>query len=187
VGSTIWVDTGGHLMQYTGCILTNLRWDLALNTAVRLTAGWLGAAGTKITPVAITAPTEADIQMESDLATFTLGGATICILGATIEVAAQVVGSDRRCLGGTAIKKPVRTGRYTVTASLQCELSSDTGNDTVAQLDDYLGGTAVGDLVIDDWTLTGCYMTGDPPALQAGITTFPINVEAQYLTLVTEA
>jgi hypothetical protein len=81
----------------------------------------------------------------------------------------------------------VSQGPWNITAQLQCELSTDTGNDTVAQLADFLGGVTVGDLVIDDWTLLGCYMTGDMPALQAGIVSFPINVKANYMTLLTEA
>lgn len=186
-GLTVWVDTGGHLMQYTGCILQKLRWELATAQAVKLTAEFLGQPGTKITPVTMTQPTVTDIQMDSDLTTFTLGGATICILGATIEVSQPISSADRVCLGGTAVKQPVWVGRPTITAALQCELSSDTNNDTVAQLDDYLGGTAVGDLVIDDWTLSNCYMTGDAPALQSGITTFAINVEAATMSLLTEA
>lgn len=186
VGNTVWIDRGGHLMQHTGCILTKLRWDLAANQPVKMTAEWLGRAGTKETPVAITYPTEADTQYDSDLATFTLGGAALCILAATIEVAPQVTGADRACLGGANIKKPVRYGEFMITASLTCELSSDTGDNTVAELDDYIAGTATGDLVIDDWTLAGTYMTGDFPALAPGIITFPINLRANYMTLLTE-
>lgn len=187
VGNTVWIDRGGHLMQHTGCILTGLRWDLAANQPVRLTSTWLGRAGTKETPVSITAPSEADIQYDSDLATFTLGGATICILAATIEIATQVTGPDRACLGGAHIKKPVVYGEYNITASLTCELSSDTGDNTIAELDDYIAGTATGDLVIDDWTLAGTYMTGDFPALQPGVIQFPLNLKANYMTLTTEA
>jgi len=186
VGNTVWIDRGGHLMQHTGCILTRLRWELAANQPVKMTAEWIGRAGTKETPVTITAPTEADNQYDSDLATFTLGGATLCILAATIEVVATVTGADRACLGGAHIKKPVRYGEMLITAGLTCELSSDTGDNTVAELDDYIAGTATGDLVIDDWTLAGTYMTGDFPAHQPGIIQFPINLRANYMTLTTE-
>lgn len=186
-GLTVYIDTGGHTMQYPGQIVTKLRWELAVASAIKMTAEFLGQPGTKTTAATVSYPTEANIRMDSDLATFTLGGATICILGATIEVNWGVTGSDRVCLGGSAIKQPVRTGRPTITASLQCELSSDTNNDTIAQLDDYLSGTSVGDLVIDDWTLASGYMTGDMPALQSGVTTFPINIEAASLVLVTVA
>lgn len=187
VGNTVWIDRGGHLMQHTGCILTKLRWDLAANQPIRLSAEWLGRAGTKESPVSITAPTEADIQYDSDLATFTLGGSTICILAATIEIAAQVTSPDRACLGGANIKKPVVYGEYMITASLTCELATDTGDNTVAELDDYIAGTATGDLVIDDFTLAGTYMTGDFPSLQAGPIQFPLNLRANYVTLTTEA
>jgi hypothetical protein len=184
-GLTVYVDTGGHTMQYPGQILTKLRWELAVGQAVKMTAEFLGQPGVKTTAATVSQPTQANIQMDSNLATFTLGTATICILGATIEVSQPVSGSDRVCLGGSTIKQPVWAGRPTITASLQCELSSDTGNDTVSQLDDYLTGVSIGDLVIDDWTLASCWMTGDPPSLQSGITTFPINVEAATLALIT--
>lgn len=186
-GLTAWIDYGGLLMQHTGCIVSKLRWELSVGAAIKLTAEMLGQAGTKITPVTITQPTEANIQSDADLATFTLGGATICILGASIEVNQPITSADRVCLGSSAIKQPLWAGRPTITAQLQCELSSDTNNDTIAQLDDYLAGTSVGDLVIDDWTLTSCYMSGDAPALAAGITKLAINVEASGLALVTVA
>jgi hypothetical protein len=187
LGLTVYIDTGGHTMQYPGQVVSKIRWELAVGQAIKMTVGFLGQPGVKTTAATVSAPTEANIQMDSDLSTFTLGGATICILGATIEVNWNVSGSDRVCLGSSAIKQPVRVGRPTVTASLQCELSSDTNNDTVAQLDDYLTGTAIGDLVIDDWTLSAGYATGDMPALQSGITTFPINIEFASLALLTAA
>jgi hypothetical protein len=186
-GLTVYIDTGGHTMQYPGQVVSKIRWEMAVGQAIKMTVGFLGQPGTKTTAATVSEPTQANIQMDSDLTTFTLGAATICILGATIEVNWNVTGSDRVCLGASAIKQPVRVGRPTVTASLQCELSSDTNNDTVAQLDDYLSGTAIGDLVIDDWTLSTGYATGDMPALQSGITTFPLNIEFASLALLTAA
>jgi hypothetical protein len=188
IGLSALVDYGGYQVKYLGCTVSKLRWELAALTTVKQTATLIGRAGAKdITPETITVPDIANVQMDSDLATFTLGTAVILIKGATIEVDANMSGLDRRGLGSADHRQPVCQGSYTITASLQCELSTDTTNDTVAQLDDFLAGTTVGDLAIDDWTLLGCYMTGDMPALQAGILSFPINVRANTMTLLTEA
>jgi hypothetical protein len=188
VGLSALVDYGGYQVKYLGCSVTKLRWDLAAQTTVKQTATLIGHGGAvDASPETITVPDIVDVQLDSDLATFTLGTAAICIKGATIEVDPNYTGLDRRCLGASGHKQPVSQGPWNITASLQCELSTDVGNDTVAQLADFLGGTTVGDLVIDDWTLVGCYMTGDMPALQQGIVSFPINVRANYMTLLTEA
>jgi len=188
VGLSALVDYGGYQVKYLGCSVTKLRWELAAQTTVKQTATLIGRGGTvDATPETITIPDIVDVQLDSDLATFTLGTATICIKGATIEVDPNMTGIDRRCLGASGHKQPVSQGPWNITAQLQCELSTDTSNDTVAQLADFLGGVTVGDLAIDDWTLVGCYMTGDMPALQSGIVSFPINVRANYMTLLTEA
>lgn len=188
VGLSALVDYGGYQVKYLGCSVTKLRWDLAPQTTVKQTATLIGRGGAvDATPETITVPDIVDVVLDSDLATFTLGGNAICIKGATIEVDPNYTGLDRRCLGASGHKQPVSQGPWNITASLQCELSTDTGNHTVNELADFLGGTTVGDLAIDDWTLVGCYVTGDMPALQQGIVSFPINVRANYMTLLTEA
>lgn len=191
IGLSALVDYGGYQVKYLGCSVLKLRWDLQPQTTIKQTATLIGRGGTvDATPETITVPDITDVQLDSDLATFTLGGATICIKGATIEVDPNYTGLERRCLGASGHKQPVSQGPWNITASLNCELSTDTGNDTVAQLADFIGsGTgnvAVGDLLIDDWSLFGCYMMGDFPALQPGIVNFPINVRANYMTLLTE-
>ena len=188
IGLSALVDYGGYQMKYLGCSVTKLRWELQPQTTIKQTATLIGRAGSvDASPETITIPDITDVQLDSDLATFTLGAAVICIKSATIEVDPNYTGLERRCLGASGHKQPVSQGPWNITASLECELSTDTGNDTVAQLADYIGGVTIGDLVIDDWTLSGCYMTGDFPALQPGIVTFPINVRANYMTLLTEA
>ena len=182
------IDHGGYLAQYLGLVVNSIRWDFSMGEATKVTVGCIGRKGTKETwSAAFTQPAESGIHMPSDLGTVTVGGTAVCLLSGTITVSRPVTGADRICLGGTAIKQPQQNGRWSVTGSFNCELSADSGNNTVAELDDYLANTALGDIVVDDWTLGTCYMVGDPPALGAGLATFPINVEALSLSLVTTA
>lgn len=182
------IDHGGYLAQYLGLVVNSIRWDFSMNEATKVTFGSIGRKGTKETwSAAFTQPAESGIHMPGDFGTVTVGGVAMCLLSGSITVSRPVTGADRMCLGGTTIKQPQQNGRWSVTGSFQCELSADTGNNTVGELDDYLAGTALGDIVVDDWTLGTCYMVGDPPALGTGIATFPINVEALSLALVTTA
>lgn len=185
---SVQIDHGGYLKQYLGCVVNSLRWEFSMTEATKLTVGLIGRKGTKETwSAAFTQPAESGIHMPGDFGTVTVGGVAMCLLSGTIEVTRPVTGADRICLGGTAIKQPQQSGRWSVTGSFQCELSADTGNNTVGELDDYLAHTSLGDIVVDDWTLGTCYMVGDPPALGPGIATFPLNVEALSLALVTTA
>lgn len=181
------VDHGGLLMQYLGLVVNSIRWDFSMGEATKVTVGVIGRKGTKESFAAITQPAESGIHMPSDIGTVTVGGVAMCLLSGSITVSRPLTGSDRVCLGGSTIKQPQQTGRWSVTGSFNCEVSADTGNNTVGELDDYLAGTALGDIVLDDWTLGTCYMVGDPPALGSGLATFPMNVEALSLALVTTA
>lgn len=193
-GFTSWVDvggnslvTGGHQMIYAGCVPTKIRWDFNANGIITMTVECLGQKdGVKATsPVLVASPDEADIEMTEAISAITLGTNALCVLGGFIEVDIPHEGTDRYCLGSSYIKKPQRRGLHNCTGSLQVELADETNNDTEAELDHFIGNTSAGDLVIGDWTLTGCYVTGEVPALQEGITRFPINLEGQSVTLTT--
>jgi hypothetical protein len=188
VGLSARVNYGGHEMLYKGCSVAKMRWELAVNQIVKQFATMVGGPGENdATPTTVTVPDITDVQLDSDLATFTVGGTAICVLGATIEADRNLTGVDRRCLGGAMHKRPVPQGPPRITAQLQCELSAEVGNATATYLANYLAGSTIGDLVIDDWTLKGCYIEGEMPALTAGIIQFQVNVIANYLELVTVA
>lgn len=182
--ATIGVDHGGLEYQYTGCVGSTLRFELTPDQAVQMTVGVLGGSGASETASTPSAPAEAGIVFPSDLGVVTVGAAALNVLQATIECAWDVQGSDRKGLGGDAILQPVQRNMR-VTGTLQVELSNDTGDDTAAQIADYLAGTALGDVSLDggDFLLASCYMTGDMPSLQSGVQTFPINIDAESLLL----
>lgn len=182
---SVYVDTGGHLMEYLGAKATKVRWDFADGEVV-MTVDYLTKSGSKISTVSITTPTEADIIMGADLGTITLGTNSLCVLSGYIEVTIPHEGTDRICLGSATIKEPMRLGYQDVTAQLNVELSDETDNDTEAELDHFFAGTTAGDLVIGDFEVTACYVMGDAPTLQTGITKFPLNLEGQYLTVTTK-
>jgi len=182
---TAWVDTGGHMMRYTGAVPISIRWDFTADGIITMTVDWMTQKEGKIVSLAVTNPDEADIAMVADLADITLGGNDVCVLGGYIQVVIPHEGTDRICLGSSYIKKPQRRGLHDCTGVLNVELSDEAGNDTEAELDHYLLGTSAGDLVIGDWTMAGCYVTGEAPALAEGITKFPINLEGQSVVLTT--
>jgi len=184
---TSWVDFGGYAEQHTGRVLNSLRFEFQPDSPVTVTTSFLGQSVTQPTPVSITPPDEADIVWESDISAITIGGVAMCSLSGTIEVNFNVVGSDRHCLGAGVIKQPQRTGRATITVNLNTELSDDSGADSVAILAAYYAGTPLGEIVIGDFVLSNCYMTGDTPALGAGITQIPINAVAKELVITTVA
>lgn len=188
IGLSVAIDFGGLQLKYLAGTVTKLRWDLRSNTSVLQTATMIARGGTiDATPETMTAPDLADVVMDSDLATFTFAAAAIVIKGATIEIDPHATGLDRRGLGSANHKQPLYVGPWDFTATLDCELSSDTGNNTQAVLTSLLGGTAVGDLVMDDWTLKNCYVEGDMPPISAGIIPFSMRARADYITLLTEA
>jgi len=188
VGLSVRMNLGGPEMLYKGCSVGKLRWELAANQIVKQIATMIGGPGERdATPTTVTVPDITDVQLDSDLATFTIGGTACAVYGATIEVDMNRTGPDRKALGGSMHRRPVVQGPMTVTAQLQCELSVEAGASTIAYLDNYLAGTAVGDVVIDDWTLKGCYVSGEMPSVQTGIVQFQLNVLANYLELVTVA
>jgi len=184
---TIWIDYGGYVLQHTGSILQSLRFEFQPDSPVVVTAGFLGRSATTETPTSYTNPDIADVVWESDISSITVGGVAMCSLAGTIEVQIPVQGSDRHCLGGAVIKQPVRLLPIVTTCSLTVELDDTTGADSEAVLDLYLAGTTLGDIVIGDFTLSNCYMTGEPPALAEGLTQFPINATAENLIITTIA
>lgn len=185
---TAWIDYGSYVLQHTGCKIQTLRFEFQPDSPVVVTAGFMSAGVTEQTPTGLTAPAVTGVVWDSDIGSITVGGVAMCSLSGSIEVQYPLVGGpDRHCLGASAIKEPQYAGRPTITTSLQVELADDTGADSEALVALFLAGTGLGDIVIGDFTLSNCYMTGDPPALGEGIVSFPVNAEANELQIVTTA
>lgn len=185
IGLTVWIDYGGYAVRYTGCRVQSLRWEFQPNSPVVFTVGFLAAGFSSQTVVALTAPAESGIIYESDVSGYSIGGTAIGGLSGSIDVQFPIVGSDRHLLGASTIKKPVYAGRTTITGAFNVELTNDTGENTEAPLALFMNGATLGDIVLGDFALASCYMTGDFPALGEGITQFPINFTAQELVVTT--
>ena len=101
---------------------------------------------------------------------------------------ARTSGADRRGLSAGAILEPQLTSFISVEASLNVELADDTGYDTLAIIDNWLAGTALGTIALGtEFGLQNCYMLGDGPNLQDGIQPFTIRVQPSSLVVVTTA
>jgi len=186
-GQSLWVDYGGYVIQYLGAVYQSMRFEFTPDSAVMVTLGFLAQSWSKETAAALTKPSETGILWANDLSSVSIGGTAMCSLTGTVDITFPTVGSDRKCLGSGVIKQPVWAGRTTLASTLNVELSDDTNADSEAILDLFFAGTTLGDIVIGDFTLGAAYMSGDGPALGAGITQFPINVEAQDLVITTQA
>lgn len=195
VSATVWQDTGGHRMRFTGCVPTKFGWNISANQPVLWTVDWLGRIGTANDDVVALSMTKTDddIMMWSDVgATITIAGAAVIPNSMTIEVAPQQTGPDRWAVGASYHRKPQRFGRWNITGSMTFDLDdTDTGdvNNTVALITSLLAysSTAVGSIVVGDWTFSNCWFTGEIPTLDAGITPCVINFTANSLALTTAA
>lgn len=184
-GLSVWVDYGGYAMEYTGQVITGFRLNFAPNEPVELVLTLLGRNPTNETPITITPPSLDDIIYDTDVGAITVTAAAMCAVSGSIDVRFPLVGSDRRCLGSVNMRKPQLSGMPVITASLALELDDSTGSDSEAALALFLSGTTAGDVVIGDFTLSNCFVTGDFPALGSGITQFPLNVQGNELAIVT--
>ena len=91
----------------------------------------------------------------------------------------------RQRIGTSTLAQPVRSGRYSVSASFNLELDDATNADTVDVLDDLLADTALGTIVLDNFELSGCYATGDLPDLGGGLIDVTLNVAGTGLAVTT--
>ena len=181
------VNIDGHMMQYLGCKATRVRWDFTADQEITITVDFLDRSGTKVTAITVVNPDEAGIAMAGDLTPITLGTNSLCILSGFIQADIPHTAATRVCLGASYIKEPQRVGPVICTGSLTVELADETDNDTEAELDHYLAGTAAGDLVIGDFQITDAWLTGETPNLAAGIIQFPLTLEGQTIIVTTTA
>jgi len=171
---------------FTGVKPTSYRWDFAADQNASLTIGVVGGVLPVKGTSTITRPSDAEIVMPSDVSSFTVGATAIGVKSASITVELPTSSSERHTIGQAFIKQPVRNGPCLITGSLLVDLDDETGFDSVDILDDFLSGTALGDIEFGSSSITAsnCLMTGDAPTLGPGITEFPINFEASDLVIV---
>ena len=174
--------------DFAGCVIQGITWNLSgsdystmdLDVIGRSVAKYAGAARTT------SLPPSSEVVVPGDLGTFTIGGTAVGSLKtATINWSWPLTDIGRQRLGATNLPQPVRTGRQSVTASFTVELNDETGDDTVDIIDSYIADTSLGDIVCDNFNLTGCVMTGDLPDLATGLRDVTINVTATVLTVTT--
>lgn len=179
------INHGGWRQLFTGLVGEKLRIVLKPEETVELTATLLGSGYTESNAAAATLPSDTGIVFPTDLGVTLVGGAAVIVKEATVEVTYSTGGgAGRKGLGQTGILQPIQV-LESITGSLTCELSGDTGNDTEAILASWAAGTPLGDISLDGGLLvpSGCYMTGEGPTWAAGEEEFAVAFDASSVTM----
>lgn len=180
----------GSALSYKafGCVATGLRIEGQPNAPVRWTVPLIGQTWSKdATPGTVTLPAESQVAYPADVGALSIGGTAVLYDSFSLSVDIPYEGTGRAAYGATTIRQPIRSGPAKITGSIQVILNDATGDNTIAELDDYIAGTALGAITFGatKFQLADCRMIGEPPAWTGGPTTFPINFEAESLTIVT--
>lgn len=184
---SVFVNHGGKEWSHAGCKPTGLRIDMPAHESAKITVPMIGLVqAAVVSPHTVTRPSEALVALPTDIGALTIGGTAMQMRSASINVELPKTGNERFVYGSPTIKEPHPSGPALITATINVDLDDTTGANSIAELADFLSATALGTIA---WaggiTLTGCMMTGDPPALQVGVQEFAINVQATGLTIVT--
>ena len=178
---------------YTGLVANSFSIAVNPNEYPVVTMGFIGQDQAKDTtpPGGNTMPGISNLAAPSDVSTVTVGNTALGAKNITINCARSYTGGDRVIIGGVSIHQPAENGPRTIGLSMTVELSDDTGFNSVAKLDSFLSATDadgnLGTIVVGSdnstFLLSNCRMIGDPPGLGAGMTEFPINVEATAISI----
>ena len=175
--------------DFAGCVIQSITWNLAAGDYSTINLDILGQSVAKYTGGARSPvlPPCSEIVIPSDLSTFTINGVNTagCLKGASITFSWPTTDIGRQRIGSSTLAQPVRTGRYNVTASFNLELDDATNADTIDLVDDFIADTQLGTVVLDNFTIAGCYATGDLPELSGGPVDFNLNVAGTVLTVYT--
>jgi hypothetical protein len=187
---SVFADYSGVEYDTAGCIVRGITWDLRGGADFsRITLDMIGQTQVKYAGAARTpsVPADSALTIPSGLTTFTIGGTAVGSLkSATIGVQRSVSGADRQRMGSALIPQPnIGADRPVITATFNVELNTATGDNTVAELDDLLSNTTIGDVVCSDFTLSGCYLLGEIPQLSRGFIEVPLQVGATGLVVTT--
>lgn len=184
---SFFLDIDSVEYDFAGCIVRGITWNLNNNDYSTMVLDVIGQSVTKYAGGARTTsiPPCDEIVVPGDLGTFTIGGANLagCVKGATINWSWNTTDVGRQRLGTTVIPKPLRVGRNTVSATFNLELDNATSANSVAVLDTYLAGSALGDIVLDNFTLGSCVATGELPDLSGNLTDVSLSVVASSLAV----
>lgn len=185
---SLFYDLNGVEYDVAGCIGRSLTWTLNNQDFSTVAVDLIGRAPVKYSGSARTPsiPPATELVTPAALSTFTIGGTAVAgITGATVTFSRQITGMERQVLGSANLRQPVIFGRPTVTASFTLELDDDTGNDTVAVIDDLLADSAGQTIVLDNFSIAGAKVLGDLPELARGLGTVTVRVSGTGLTVVT--
>jgi hypothetical protein len=172
---------------YTGLVATSFSMEINPNDYPVVTMGFIGQNCVKdVSSPATGTPDIANIAAPSAVTEVTIDGTALGAKNITINANREYTGGDRAIVGASMIHQPVESGVRSMGLSMTVELSDDTGFDSVDVLDQFLSATTtnldLGTIIVGEGqsevTLTDCRIVGDPPSLSAGMTEFPINVEA---------
>ena len=173
--ATIYQVYDDFMLRFLGFKPNLFRWEFSEEEVV-LSVGGLAKKGTSATYVSPSMPADSTVFMPGSIGSITLGAASIVINKLTLEVQLPLTDPGRVGLGGVH-REPWHIGQQPVTARLDCELSDETGNDTIAQWDDWESGVSLGDRGIgSDFTFGSAYAVGDAQALEEGVTKCPLNL-----------
>ncbi|HOX27472.1 MAG TPA: phage tail tube protein [Candidatus Krumholzibacteria bacterium] len=175
---------GGTEYEYKGAFANSITWNLVNNGISTTTLDYIArypvvGIGAARNP---TIPPETEIVIPGDLATFTVDGDPVVgLTTANINFAWPATGMEHISLGNAVLTQPIRSDRPTIKATLTLEM--DTAG--VAEIAHMIADTTGGNIVIDNFTLSGCKYVGDIPDLGPGLLYVPLTVEATGLTVVT--
>jgi hypothetical protein len=159
---SFFVDLDGVEYDFAGCVIQGITWNLSGGDYSTMDLDVIGRSVAKYA-----------------------GAARTASLPPASEVVVPVSDIGRQRLGSTSLPQPARVGRQSITATFNVELNDDTGDDTVDLIDSYIADTALGQIVCDNFALSGCVMTGDLPDLAAGLRDVTISVTATGLLVIT--
>jgi hypothetical protein len=177
--------TGGahYQLGFGGLKPTQVRFELGADVEPKISVGWIGRSCVVRTATAITAAADSTIAVPGDFDVITIAAAAWGFKNIAITLDLPKTDAGRNIMGATTLREPEPSGQIRVTAAIGCELTDDTGLDTVAEIADFMAGTAMGTLNISDGTnvmftlANGRYM-GDAPGLSGnGPQEFTLNVE----------
>jgi len=182
-------DNDGVEYYFTGGIIRGITWNLSASTFSTVdldvigqaTAKWVGAARTETTHAV------SEIVTPAHLSTFTFGSDDLsgCLKGATINWTWATTDIGRQRCGTVVMPRPLRVGRPVITATFNMELDDAASADTVDLLDDLITGATPGNIVLDNFAMSGVTITGDIPDLATGLTDVSITVGATSLVVTT--
>ncbi len=185
---SFFVDYGDVEWDYSGCVVRGITWNLSASDYSTIALDVLGqsvakyAGGPRITAI----PDCKEVTTPGDLSVFTMNSVDVsgAIKGATINWAWQTTDIGRQRFGSQLLPQPVRVGRQVITATFNLELDDATGADTLQVLEDFIAGDAQ-DIVLDNYEMIGCRLTGEMPDQGSGLVEMPMTVLAGSLVVTT--